>query len=171
MNRYLILFFSVVIVLAVNSCNKTKKDHGKQTSENIIDEISYRISFPDTVKLNKLYNGKVFYKSQLDSITTSFKDSDKSRYTLLMQYQTKDINYDFAELSKRVKDTFGALNNREIPFYDVKFNSIGVNYIDGIIYDSVILDTIRGEKKPTDVLPMKRRYRRITKKVIVVTKD
>lgn len=166
MNRHIILLFSVVLL--VISCDETKKKTSKQTIKTTTEEISYRISFPDTVKLNQLYNGKVFYKSKLDSITTSFNDIDRRRYTLLMQHQTKDIKYDFTELSKRVKDTFGAINNREIPFYDVKFNSIGVHYIDGIIYDSVVLDTITGEKKPTDELPMKRRYRRVTKKVIVV---
>ena len=32
---------------------------------------------------------------------------------------------DIEELRRKAVDTFGAINNRKIPFYDIKFNKLG----------------------------------------------
>ena len=98
------------------------------------------INFPDTVYINEDYDGKIDYKNDLDSITTRFDDVKKARFLDYYFLKTKNINYTDDYLKNIVTDTFTAENNRMIPLYNIKFDKLGLNYIDGMITDEVMIE-------------------------------
>jgi len=65
-------------------------------------------------------------------------------------------------------DTFGAIDNRTIPFYNIKFTELGTFYIDGIINDHVFIDTLKQPKKPTDKVRYIEKVVQATHKVVVI---
>lgn len=132
--------------------------------------VEFEFEFPDTVYINEEYKGKILYKSVLDTITTSFEDKTKSRYIAFYMRKTKNINYSDEELKQAKLDTFGAINNRNIPFYKISFNQLGVHYIDGIINDHIFIDTISPNKNGNNKIRYIENIVRATHKVIVVRK-
>ncbi|NRT13757.1 hypothetical protein HNP99_000082 [Flavobacterium sp. 28A] len=96
--------------------------------------------FPDTVFVNEKYDGKIEYKSDLDTITTVFDDVKKARFMYYSFLTTNDKNYEVEYLKTIVTDTFVAISNKEIPLYNIKFNRLGLNYFDGIITDEVMIE-------------------------------
>jgi hypothetical protein len=159
--------FLTIILLALISCKEDKKTIKK------IKITSHEISiiFPDTVYINTPYNGKINYKNDLDTLTTEIRKLQKNtrflRFTLIT---TKDINYNDDHLKKIVNDTCIAENNRLIPIYSIRFDKLGINYIDGIITDKVIIENgAKSENgKPMDRMII--HETRITKRVIVIDK-
>lgn len=160
------VFFLIVISLILISCNKEKKTAGN----NKIINHEINIVFPDTVFLNELYNGKINYKNDLDSIDTSLSNEKKYRYIDYYFVKTKNINYTDEHLKKITTDTFTAEHYKSIPLYSIRFDSLGINYIDGIIVDEVnISHGAKGKNKE----PMDRIITnefRVTKKVVVIEK-
>ena len=107
--------------------NNQTQDKGRMVKE--IDKsksINFKIYFPDTVRAGRSYNGKLMYSSDLDTIVTYFGDKENHRYARFMMHTTNNINYTKEYLNKNVKDTFGALKNGEIPFYNINFKNEGV---------------------------------------------
>lgn len=166
-----------IILLVINSSCK-RNDSDSQNLKQQLDIkkhkneiVEFEFDFPDTVHKNKPYDGKIIYRSVLDTVTTAFNNekSGKSRYILYSLTKVKNINYNEDYLRTIAIDTFGATNNREIPFYDIKFDQTGIYYIDGIINDNVIIDIPNKEKKQKED---KVRYIvnevRATHKVIVI---
>ncbi|KQB39532.1 hypothetical protein RC62_1214 [Flavobacterium aquidurense] len=153
--------FSTIIFLILVSCKKEKKI--VERSDN------YKISFvfPDTVFINELYNGKINYKNSLDTITTSFDDIKKNRYIYYSYIKNKSINYDDS-LKKIIRDTFGARNNKLIPLYNIKFDKLGLNYIDGFITDEVMIDNGAKNAKGESMTRIITNEFRVTKKVFVI---
>lgn len=162
---------AIYLLFALVSCKNKEVDSIESTNVETPKSITYTIDFPDTVFVNQLNDGVIYYKSTLDTIVRTFGDSKKNRYARFILTTTDNIEYDFKNLKLIVKDSFGALNNREIPFYDIKFNKPGVHYIDGIIDDIVLLDTIKNGKSKDDSLELLRNEERVTFKVIVMSKD
>lgn len=133
--------------------------------------IHYKFDFPDTVYVNEKYNGRLYYESVYDSITTVFENKEKDRYVLLSMLITNSIDYDLSHLLNKVKDTFGAVDNRVIPLRDISFPKQGVFYIDGIINDGVYIDLQRKDEKGDNLLRWLELNVRATKKVVVIDKD
>lgn len=133
-NFFLLLFFS---------CKEDLKSSKVFKNE----VVEYKFEFPDTIKVNKSYDGKIIYKGVLDTLTTSFEDKRKSRYIYFYMNKTKKIETEIKKLKLEKLDTFGAINNRIIPFYDISFNKSGVYYLDGYIEDHVIIDNKTDSKK------------------------
>jgi hypothetical protein len=162
-----VALFLTTILLVLISCKEEKKTTKKDKIA--IREIS--IIFPDTVYINTWYNGKINYKNNLDTLTTEIRKLQKNtrflRYTLIT---TKDINYNDEHLKKIVNDTCIAENNRLIPIYSIRFDKLGINYIDGIITDEVYISHGAKSKngKPMDRLII--HETRLTKRVIVIDK-
>ena len=138
-NRSLLILVSLAIL---SSCKEEKVN--RYFAEKTIQ---YELDFPDAVYRNKLYDGKIKYTSALDTIITTFGDKRKNRYTRFIMLKTNTVDYDFNHLKKVAIDSFGALDNRTIPFYDIKFPEAGVYYIDGIINDIVTIDTVSNSGK------------------------
>lgn len=174
MFRKRIIFVILLIVITIQlfiSCKEEKKIMRGDTREITERPIEYAIEFPDTVIVNELNDGLIRYKSKLDTIITTFGDRKKNRYTRFILTATKNPNYDFKHLKQTVRDTFGALNNRNIPFYNIAFSNPGIYYLDGIINDIVLIDTITKKKSENDLLRFIEQEERVTKKVIVINRD
>lgn len=173
MNKQEIILIIALLLcssLLVNSCKNEKKDTSYSKKNVIQNSIEYKVDFPDTIYVNQLYDGTIIYKSTLDTITPIFGNRKENRYTRFILTTTDNINYDFEYLKQIVKDSFGAVNNREIPFYDIKFNSPGIYYLDGIINDNILLDTMTRYNKRNDKLRYIENEERVTHRVIVVDK-
>ena len=163
---------SFLILLILFSCKDNQSTKNESSKKNVakITTAFVKFIFPDTVYIDKLYNGEIKYKGVLDTITTSFYDDKKSRYISFYMTKTRNIDYDIKQLYKIKLDTFGAVDNRTIPFYDVKFTELGVHYIDGIINDHVTIDTLTRPKKSTDKVRYIENVLRATHKVVVIEK-
>lgn len=153
----------------------------KNSNENIIekkinpklfynDVVQFEFEFPDTVIINKSYNGKIKYKGILDTITTifDFENKKKSRYIMYSFTKTKLINYDDEHLSKIALDTIGALNNKTILLSDMKFTELGIIYIDGIINDSAFLGLDQKDEDGDYLTRVIKNEVRATSKVVVI---
>jgi len=148
-----ILYF--ILILFFVSCkqenNNLKNKNPKKANYTSYSSksASWDLYFPDTIILNRKYDGRIVYKGILDTITTSFED-EHSRYVRVVLMTSDKLNVDIETLRKTKKDTFGAVNYREIPFYNISFKKLGVNYIHGYIIDHAFLDA-KGTK-PEDSL-------------------
>jgi hypothetical protein len=151
----------VLVLIVIISCQKKEKP--KTLNRDQTAYVEFKVDFPDTVKLNQSYDGVIYYRSGLDSIITTFGNKNKNRYSRFIVEKTHQPLKDIQELKKKVVDTFGALNNRKIPFYDIKFDKLGINYLQGIIDDIVLIDTADTEFKP-----LLRNENYVIKKVYVV---
>lgn len=136
-------------------------------------EIDYKISFPDTVYVNKEYEGKIFYKSILDTVTTSFEDKEKERYTILyLKLISKYVynDFDFEKFKKTSKLQYGATNNREISFDKIKFDSIGTYFLNGVIQDFVVIDLKIKDENGEDMFRIIEKQEEILHRVVVIDK-
>ena len=133
--------------------------------------VEFNFDFPDTMYVNEVYKGKINYKSVLDSITTSFDDDRKSRYITYYMTKAKVANYNIEELKKMRLDTFGAIDNRSIPIYGIKFSELGVHYLDGIINDHISIDTFSQSNKDEDKVRYIENVVRATHKVMVIERN
>jgi|SRR6476620_353291 len=147
-----ILYFALILFFVSckqNVVSKNKKPKKANYTSYSSDEVSWDLYFPDTIFLNQKYNGRIVYQGILDTITTSF-DDEHNRYIKAVLMTSENLNIDVETIRKTAKDTFGALNYREIPFYDISFKKPGINYIHGYIIDLVFLEA-KGTK-PSDSL-------------------
>jgi hypothetical protein len=163
MKKTIIILGSLMFFLV--SCKKETKNIKKQEPN-----YSINVDFPDTVYANKYYNGKINYKNDLDTITTKILDTKKNRFIQYVFSVTKDINYDVEDLKKKEKDTFIAINNRMIPLYNMRFNKVGVRYIDGIIIDEVGIENGGKNEKGEPMTRVITQEFRVTHKVVVIEK-
>ncbi len=172
MNIKSINFLIISFFLVLCSCKKdsTKEIVNQKTNE-IKKELEYTIDFPDTLLVNKEYDGVIYYKSVLDTIITTFGDSKTNRYARFILVTSKRPSISYEELKSKVKDTFGALNNREIPFYRIKFNEPGEYYIEGLINDIVLIDTIKDVKDENNMIQLIQNEEIVLHKVIVIEKQ
>jgi hypothetical protein len=169
-----------ILLLIIFSCKKNDDAIEKETvvKKNEIENkifsnnlVQFEFDFPDTVCINKSYNGKIKYRGILDTITTDFNlegDSPKSRYIMFLFTKTKNIDYNIKHLSKIKLDTIGALDNNTILLSDMKFTELGVNYIDGIINDNVFIDLKRKDKNGENLSRAITDEVRATYKIVVI---
>ncbi len=163
-----IAFSTILLSTLLISC---KKELAKEVNrENIFfkDSVKVDFEFPDTIYKDFTYKGVIKYKSALDTITTSFEDKYNDRYIVYYMIKNEGEKYSIQEIMEMKVDTFGALNNSTIPF-KVKFSKLGINYIDGVIYDYVLIDTASIHKK-TDKIRYIEKEARATHKVVVIEK-
>jgi hypothetical protein len=166
-------FILLLIISSIFSfCKKENIDNDEKTVTKItpLSEITANFKFPDTVKLNKYYNGEIVYKSILDTLTTNVLEEINGidRYVIFSLITTKHSNYSINELRKMKLDTFGAVDNNLIPFYKIKFTELGTNYIYGILNDHAIIDTLRKPIKESDKVRFIENEIRLIHKVIVI---
>lgn len=133
--------------------------------------VEYRIEFPDTIFKGKKYKGKISYTNSLDTIAESMindSTSKRNRYIIFSMTLTDNIDYAEKDLWKIAKDTFGALDNHTIPFYDIKFDKTGIFFIDGVINDQgYITSDTKNKEGSYDTRIITNEFR-ATKKVVVI---
>ena len=157
----LITFFIFLFL----SCKSDKKNNLNKMSEKY--DI-YNFQFPDTVLLNKRYNGFLYYKSSLDTIAANYSDNIKSRFAYLLIKKAKNINYSFKDLDKFQLDSIPSLNNGEFLLMDIHFDSVGVFYIDGKVSDIVLVNINKKDKNGENLIRMINKDFRVMHKVVVV---
>ncbi|SHL93382.1 hypothetical protein [Flavobacterium chilense] len=171
MKNIKITFFTMLTFVFFNSCKKEVDNNNNNNKRNVLyAEAQFSFDFPDTVFVNKMYDGNINYKSHLDTITTSFDDTKKNRYIYYAYTKHQDVNYSEDFLKKNTKDTFGARNNRLIPLYGIQFNKLGLNYIDGIIIDEVMIENGSKNSKGEAMTRIITNEFRATHKVVVIDK-
>lgn len=134
MKKNKILILGLFIVLF--SCKKEEVKPAKKLKK----KVEITLIFPDTVYINELYDGKINYKNDLDTVTTRFDDLKKARFLEYNFLLTKDINHNNDYIKKNSKGNFIAETNRIIPLYGIMFRKLGLNYFDGIITDEVEIE-------------------------------
>lgn len=144
------------------------KKERKLDNINKSQSVKIELEFPDTVIVNKLYEGNLYFQTALDSLTTKFNDKEKIRYVRFAMLTTDRPDYSDNVLKRKVTDTFGAINNRQIPIYDISFKNVGTNYIEGYINDIVLKDTLTKYNPSSEEVRLIENNYRVTKKVIVV---
>jgi thioredoxin-related protein len=178
--RHKILQKSILSIVLLSSiflalcCKDNKEIDNEELIDKEINEennnkvIEFKIKFPDTLYVNQPKDGVIQYKSVLDTITTTFGEKEKNRYTRFILTTTDSINYDYKHLKQSVKDTFGAINNRTIPFYNIKFTKPGIYYIDGLINDIVVIDLHTNDSEGNEMFRLIENDERVTHKVVVI---
>ena len=132
----------LIILSVLNSCKDETKIIKKTPELKTINLI-----FPDTVYVNELYDGKIEYNNDLDTITTNLDDVKKARFLDYNFLLTTDVKHDVNYLKKNAKGNFVAETNRIIPLYGIMFRKLGLNYFDGIITDEVRIENGAQGKK------------------------
>lgn len=168
-SKIIIIISSGLFAFAI-SCKKDTPIESRKSNNIHQSTVFVKFDFPDTVYINKSYKGKIEYKSILDTITTNVLEEVDgiNRYIMYSLTRTKNLDYDTMELYKIKLDTFGAIDNRTIPFYDIKFTELGVHYIDGIINDHATINTLPKSQNPNDKVRYIVNEARATHKVIVI---
>ncbi len=154
----------VFMFFACNNKNDKESVPKKDKSKN------YRFDFPDTLIVNKKYNGVLYYESKLDSISTKIGDLENYRYSRLLITKTDKIASTNDEIFKKIKDTFWAKNNREIIFTDVVFDKIGVFYLEGYIYNLAGVKLAKKDENGENMYDMIEEFEPVIHKVIVIEK-
>lgn len=172
MKTFKILLYGIIFLFTF-SCKKIEnnKVNGQSEISKINNYIDYHVKFPDTVYVNRSYDGEINYVSHFDSIIEIFGDKEKNRYVFVSLVVTNKLEDDIVHLKKVVKDTFGAIDNRLIPIYDVLFPTKGDYYIDGIINDAVFIDLNKKDENGENLIRWIEDEVRITKKVVVIDKE
>jgi hypothetical protein len=163
-----IIVFSLIVCLS--SCRKDENKGIHNEKKMQTDNFSVKIDFPDTVYVNKYYNGQIEYKNILDTITTKVLDVKNPRYIQYAFTITKKINYSEEHLKKIKLDTIYTNSNRFIPLTVILFKELGVNYIDGIITDEVSIENGGKNEKGNPMTRVITHQFRVTHKVVVIEK-
>ncbi|WP_430400979.1 hypothetical protein [Flavobacterium sp.] len=140
--KYILHFLLIITFISCKQEKNTRKNETGNKSHHTTyntKSMNWDLHFPDTIILNQKYNGRIVYEGILDTITTSFED-EYSRYIKVIFITSDKINVNFETLEKVKKDTFGAINHKEIPFYDISFKKLGINYLHGYIIDHAFLE-------------------------------
>lgn len=129
----------LVLLIASISCRReanriSGKENQEKKQENIIE---YAIFYPDTVQKNLPYKGYILFKTDFD--TLEIEQGDR-RFTFYYAQIAEDVEKSYTLVKNQELDTFGALNNEEIPF-EFKFDKLGNNFVDGFLEDQIILPT------------------------------
>ncbi len=145
-------------------------DNRREDNGGMDKQIDYaNIRFPDTVYKQLMTEGIIDYNfEEYNLLKNSIGSGKVSRF--IHFYPCLEKNKIVNEESFIIKDTFYTQNINRIVF-NVKFDSIGIYYLNGIIKDMVILDTIADVKNKTSKLPAKFSYVLVNKKVVVIDKE
>ncbi|WP_413511979.1 hypothetical protein [Myroides odoratus] len=172
MKIFKITLYSIIFLFFLG-CKKIENDRVNKEYETykIKNFIDYQIKFPDTVYVGIFYEGEINYVSNFDSIIEKFGDERKNRYVFASLLVAKNLEDDIVRLKTVVTDTFGAIDNRLIPIYDISFPTKGNYYIDGIINDAVFIDLNRKDENGENLIRWLEDEVRVTKKVVVIDKE
>lgn len=161
----------VFILLIFDACKEANKATEYKPRQGHSARARFDFDFPDTLIIDKVYDGKINYQGILDTITTNLDDEKKYRSIYYYCHLTPNISYSDKELKKVITDSLITDTYNNIPLFNISFNKLGVNYLDGIIVDEVMIDTtllIDGKMQPrTRIITNEFRA---THKVVVIDK-
>ena len=167
--KFIIVFFLALIYLG---CKDLSNDSAKNLSpkkEKDKHGFDYRIDFPDTLYLNKLYDGEIYYESPMDTIIKKFFNPEEDRYVVFRcppgnGYTFRQKSY----IDSIGEYRFGAVNNRTIPIYDLIFSKTGNYKISGFVNDLVLLNPETKYNKDEEKIRLIERDFPITLNIVVI---
>lgn len=162
---------TLIFIISFFSCKKEANNTNKNIEKIESNMVEINVEFPDTVYVSQSYNGKINYKNVLDTVTTSLNNPKKYRFIDYGFTVSKDVNYDVKYLKTIETDTFTSETNRMIPLYNMKFNKLGIRYIDGIITDEVSIENGGKNEKGDPMTRVITHEFRVTHKVVVIEKQ
>lgn len=156
----------ILIVVLLNSCNKkTEIDF----PELIHNDLEYKLSLPDTVKVNKSYKVTIEFKSDFDKIIDAVQinphDSLKTRVVVFYRYNTISASNNIKKDLMFI-DSIPVLN-KSFEIDSVIFKETGSSYYYGVISDVIMYNNYNDKGIRTSV-----RFddykQQIVKKVVVI---
>lgn len=91
--------------------------------------------FPDTVQMNKIYEGRIYYKSLFDTLNAVI---GKNRF-ITYRYKANNTVLDYTKLVQTKHDS--AYIRNDTLYFKIKFSKKGKNYINSYIIDDVYIET------------------------------
>lgn len=164
--RLLMIFFAGLMISCKNEVEQ--KDIKTGSNVQIEEQLPISLDFADTIFANKIYNGKINYKNDLDTITTSLDDVKKYRFIHYAYTGTKTLHKDLDSLKRIIRDTTWAKTNNVINLKNILFRKSGTYYIDGIITDEVSIEDGTMDKNGKPMVRIITNEFRLSKKVIVI---
>lgn len=157
--KILILF----ILTSFLSCNRKEVDSVDVEYQESEYEIAI-VDFPDTVSVNKIYQGNITYTSTFDTITDKLNtDGSIRRYIMLIYHLPNNLDTS----STKATDTTFAYKLPDVPIRDIQFKEKGNYQLEWTIKDMIIFDTIKN-RTDMETLPMKVEETRVSKKIVVI---
>lgn len=164
--KRVIILICLIFFIGFVSCKK-------EANKKIIPELEQKdlkrkieFVFPDTIYLNKYNSGVINYiGKELDTFNIDYhSELEKDGRVRLIYFQsTYGRNIDEKlNFNNKVIDTFVASSNNKIPIEDIKFNELGLNFIDGLLTDEVYIKLKDGNTRI-----ITKEYR-VTQRVFVV---
>lgn len=133
-NKNLVLILLAVFIII--SCSDNKGDK-KASKKNLGSKYIFSIKhFPDTVLVDKIYEGEIEYESELDTINLPNEDE---RF-IFLYITTQKGSFKDIEAIKKVEHEVFKIDKNGIIAFRFKFKNTGVNYFNGMIEDMVILN-------------------------------
>jgi hypothetical protein len=139
MNNIQVILFGLVTFLMFSCDNGVNKDKNSNP-QNSAEILNF---FPDTILIDAVYEGKINYTSELDTIQLSEEDN---RFIFLF-ISTEKGEFNTVESIKKVKHVAFTSNKENEIYYTLKFDKDGLNYINCIIEDMVILNSFTNDGK------------------------
>ena len=115
------------------------------------------------------YNGKLYQVGEFSEGIAL--DPNKGVQQILYLKLLSNYSYDefeFDSFKKSSKLQYGAHNNIEIPFYRIKFDSVGLFYINGVIEDFVYIDLKEKDKNGKNLKRLIEVQEELLHKVVVI---
>ncbi len=169
-----ILIFVFIILLY--SCKKDKQEIDKEfkiSSENPeppYNQLKYRITFPDTVQVNKPYQATIRFESDFDTIIEPIQyinkiDSTKSR--IITFYYFDHIKSPMKEENDLIIKDSMFIPNKEFLVKNIVFKEKGTFTFCGLIYDEIMYNFYDNKGK-RDSVHFARKKQQIFKDVVVI---
>lgn len=121
----------ILITMCFISCSKRQPNSSTFPNDN-----SVSISLPNTIKVNEELKGYIKYKSDFDSITTSFTDTTNFKIPYFYIYEPQENNIDMNNLI--IRDSVKLWDNR-IDISNVRFSKKGSYFFLALIKDEVMI--------------------------------
>lgn len=160
----------LIVIILLTSCGQEVRNESQVNNKKQSDIfIEFLREGGKPVKYfykDSVYLAIINYSSDFDTITkTLFEEKYPQRRIFYKRVKETDVDMsdeklDFVE-SKTDSDSLYAANSSKIPF-EVKFEKVGVNYLNGIVYDLIFLQT----KDTSKIRQLSKKYV-ITEEIIV----
>lgn len=161
------LFFIILFSVLFFSCSKKESNEIPVEKVKII-RIDANLVFPDTIKLNTEAHGYIQYRSEFDEYTKAVNQSKGITRLIDFNYTLDSLKIENDSiLETKVIYRNAAFDSRKIELTPINFKRKGVFYIQGVIKDLVIFDTIEDLSTEIAMDGLEQKFF-IRKKVVVI---
>lgn len=164
-----------LVFLFLTSCNKKKEDFFEKykgikltesISKSLGGNISYRLDFPDTVRVNQPYEAIFEFDSPFDKIVEPMEDTITYRSIKLSYFNPIKLGNKILESDIVLKDSV-YIPNKEFILGNVRFNEKGKFLFSVLIEDKIMYNYYNSNGK-RDSVHFDRIFEEIKKEVVVI---